>query len=234
MPSPAQSHYQKRMAERAAQSSNNAPATNDTHSLLLIALGNDLNTLRNIRAMDGKIKAKADMIGRYAAWVRGAIDAGKDGNAIQDDIIGYVMIWALDLEQWDYALEIAMHMFKHDLSLPERFNNNVATLLVDEVADSQLKRQIDVPKPIIQKVVEMTMDEDITDQANAKLHRVLGDKLADDYENYDEDNPPTGGRHGMLKTILKCYNNALKLNAKVGVKTEIKRFEKMLKDLPTE
>lgn len=233
MNNPARSHFHRRMAEKAAAAENitgNAPS-NDAHALLLAALGQDLRMLSETRSVEQKIAKKADMIDRYKDWVAGAIKAGKDGPAIPDDIVAYMMIWAIDLQQWDYAHDIALHLMAHDLPLPERFRNNVATLLADEVADSQLKHKNIVPLNVIQRTLELIFDEDVTDQANAKLHRVLADNFADQLTDHDDANAPKNARRHILNNALAAYERALKLDSNVGVKQNIKLIKSALKKL---
>lgn len=242
MPSPAQSHYEKSMAQKAANSkagpaSSNGKA-NDAGAVLLAALGNDLRSLSEIRSIERKIAAKAGMIDRYADWVSGALKAGEEGNAVQDDIVGTILVWALDLQQWDYALTIAAHMLQHKIILPERFPRNVGTLLADEVGDAFLKRQLEVPVVIVQRVIVLTADHDVTDQANAKINKALGRLYAAQYDafNPDADNAVAGEPKALLDAALTSYRRALELNPKAGVIKDIERLDREQKKLeePTE
>jgi hypothetical protein len=103
------------------------------YALLLAALGQDLASLRAIQSVERKIQAKSGMIGRYRAWVAGALASDPP---VQDDIVGTMLVWAIDIGDWPLALELGDHVLAANLGLPERYKRSPAVLLAEEIAES--------------------------------------------------------------------------------------------------
>src|SRR3546814_16228702 len=74
------------------------------------------------------------MARKYLAWVEGALKAGEDGKAAQDEIVVTMMIWMIDFRAIDAALDLAAHVLKHGLKLPERYNRTAGSLVAEEIA----------------------------------------------------------------------------------------------------
>src|SRR3546814_10989062 len=74
------------------------------------------------------------MAHKYLAWVEGAVKAGQEGKAAQDEIVVTMMIWMIDFRAIDAALELAAHVLKHGLKLPARYNRTAGCLVAAEIA----------------------------------------------------------------------------------------------------
>ncbi|KAB2853785.1 MAG: terminase, partial [Sphingopyxis terrae] len=111
-----------------------APVVNPEYAAMLEQLGEDLHRLANTQSVELKVKAKAEMIGRYDDWVLGALVAGEEGKAAQDDVVATMLVWNIDIQNWTMALQIGAHVLSHRLSLPERYKRTPATLIAEEIA----------------------------------------------------------------------------------------------------
>lgn len=248
--SPALAHRQRVLASLSAEQSGLAgfasalpeidpanPAAAE-YRQLLGSLHNDLRALHDIQSIDGKIARKRSMIEAYLPWVEGALAAGADsagvtGTAVQDEIVATVFVWALDLRMWLLGIEIAGHMLRHGVSLPERYKRDVATLLVDRVSDTAKEAPDTVPLEVARAVFQLTQVRDMPDQARAKLHRAIGLCLAKDAETFDPaaENAVAGGKAALVDAALAALKEALRLDKNVGVKKQIEVLERDAKKL---
>jgi len=74
------------------------------------------------------------MIDTYRPWIEGALAAEKPA---QDEIVGTMLVWAIDIGEWPLALDIARHVLAHGLALPERYRRTPGTLIAEEVAEAK-------------------------------------------------------------------------------------------------
>lgn len=245
--SPALAHRQRTMAALAAGTALAAAALPEIeddnpaaaeYRQLLSSLHNDLRTLHDIQSIDAKIARKRSMIETYLPWVTGAVAAGVStdsdaGKAVQDEIVATMLIWLLDLRDWSNALTVADHMLRHGVSLPERYKRDVATLLVDRIADTAKEAPDAVPIEVARDVFELTRKRDMPDQARAKLHRAIGVSLAKDAETFDPtaENAVAGGKAALVSAALAALKEALRLDKNVGVKKQIEQLEREAKKL---
>lgn len=235
--SPALAHRQRVLASLAAgataASPGGAPAMPSTgpigseYQLLLAALGIDLNELRNLESVDRKVAAKRSMIDRYRPWVEGALASEE---AAQDDIVTTMLVWAIDVADWPFALAIAAHVLQHRLALPERYVRKPATLIAEEFAEAGLKAPPLVDLETLQKVAALVADADMHDQVRAKLEKALGLAFAARAEAFDPEaeSAVAGGKRALIEAALAHLQTALGLNKAVGVK---KLIEGLTRDL---
>lgn len=205
---------------------------------LLASLHNDLRALHDIQSVDGKIERKRAMITAYQPWVVGALAAGTatdagPGTAVQDEIVATMLVWALDLLDWANAVAIAEHMLRHGVTLPERYKRDVATFLVDRVADTAKATPEAVSLDLAREVLALTADRDMPDQARAKLHRAIGLRLMDDAANFDPsaETALAGGKAALVDAALAALTEALRLDQNVGVKKQIEQLTRDAKKL---
>jgi hypothetical protein len=239
---PAQRHFARKMAAKAAESrampagedgrAGAAPATE--YELKLAELGADLKALKNIQARDAKQVLKRELIGKYDAWVAGVLDARAGGApAVRDDVLLYMMMWALDIEDYDRALETVSHVLENDLALPERFSRTAPTLIAEVSADNalaHLSQGEDCNLDWLVFVRDETADRDMLDPVRAKLHKAIGLALGRKAEAMETgDNGPAGGKAAALSAAIAALKEAMRLNSAVGVKKETDRLERLLK-----
>lgn len=246
MLSPAKASFQRKLAALASGTSTAAagsgsqaramptdgPAASE-YQLLLNTLQIDMNRLRQIQGTAKKIAAKREMIGKYLPWVEGALASEKPA---QDEIVGNMLIWAIDIADWDLAYALASHVLKHGLALPERFKRQPATIIAEQVAEAGL-----LPTPVIdlkwlQRFDELVLDLDIYDQVGAKLYKALGFAFQRAADAFDPaaDNAVAGGKSALLKNARDCFESALSLDKGAGVKKLIEALDRELKKTSAE
>lgn len=203
---------------------------------MLAQLGEDLRTLSNIQSVERKIETKRQMIGLYDAWIEGALRAGANGGkAAQDEIVTTMLVWHIDVGSWIMALQLAVHVLTHGLTLPERYKRTPATLIAEEIADAALADVKAVDHGTLIATAEITDRHDMPDQVRAKLQKAIGRKLMQEAEQFDPeaDNAVAGGKGAILQAALEAMQRALKLDEKSGVKKDIETLERELKKLPS-
>lgn len=212
------------------------PETGETASeyrALRAALHEDLRRLSEVQSVTARNPIKADLAGQYDAWVDGALAAGRDGKAAQDEIVVTMMIWAIDCRAIDRALDIAEHVLAHGLSLPERYNRTAACLVAEEIAEAALKEPGTITLAQLRRVAALTVERDMPDQARAKLFKALGRAGLAAAEAYDPqaDNGVAGGKAALLESALADLGEAKRLNKAIGVVHDIRAAESGLKKL---
>lgn len=248
MISPALRHRQAKLAALAAgtaMASAALPEIDDSNPAageyrqLLASLHNDLRALHDIQSVDGKIARKRAMITAYHPWVVGALAAGVEtdagpGTAVQDEIVATMLVWTLDLFDWSNALAIAGHMLRHGVTLPQpRYKRDVATFLVDRVADTAKTDPGAVSLDLAREVLELTAGRDMPDQARAKLHRAIGLRLMDEAAAFDPaaENAAAGGKAALVDAALAALTEAVRLDQNVGVKKQVEQLTRDAKKL---
>lgn len=212
-----------------------APAGSE-YALLRASLGVDLRRLKGIQSTEKKIALKRDLIPAYDDWIAGvlAADAAGDGGA-QDDIVTHIMIWRIDTGDYEGALPLADYVLRHKLTLPERFNRTAATLIAEETAEAALAalgQEQPFDLAILQLVDGMTEVEDMPDQARAKLEKAIGLVAARAADAIEPDaDGAAGAKRAMLELALAALRRALQLDRNVGVKKELQRLERVIRDL---
>lgn len=205
MSSPAQRRFETVTAAMAAAQSDpgESLAGNTAYELMLAKLDADRRRLKDIQSIERKIEVKREILPEYENWINGVLDAGRGG---QDDVLVTAMVWHLDVGSFDEALRIGHYVLQHALVLPDQYQRNVATVLVDEVSDTALAQQKagkSFPLQVLLEIERLTASHDMHDEARAKLHKALGAALYD---------------RGDLREAHRHYTRALELNDKIGVK----------------
>ena len=207
------------------------PSSNPEYDAMLEQLGEDLHRLANTQSVELKIKAKGEMIGRYDDWVLGALVAGEDGKAAQDEVVATMLVWNIDVQNWTMALQIGAHVLTHHLSLPERYKRTPATLIAEEIADASLKVVEAVDHGTLIATQVLTDEHDMPDQVRAKLMKAIGRKLMAEADAFDPDaeGATAGGKPALISAALAALKRALVLDDKAGVKKDIENLERELK-----
>jgi tetratricopeptide (TPR) repeat protein len=213
MTSPAQRHRERILAAQAqaqAAVSGAEPAVqNSAYALMLAKLAEDKRVLKGIQSIEQKIAVKAQRLPEYAAWVEGSLLAD---TLAQDDVLGTVMVWRIDTGDIDGALAIAEPMLRHDLKLPEHYQRDLATLVVEEIAERAAHLPDSVTAEQLLRVGALTEGRDMPDEVRAKLHKATGLAL----------------RSSAPAQAIEHLQRALQLNPRLGLKTEIGRLQKQL------
>lgn len=217
----------------AAPAAEAAPAPeNSEYSMLLEQLGEDFTKLSNIQSIERKIEEKRAMIVRYDSWVDGALLAGSQGEAVQDEIVANMLIWNMDIQNWTMALQIGTHVLSHGLKLPERYKRTAATVIAEEVAEASLANVEAVDHGTLIATRTLTDDQDMPDEVRAKLMKAIGRKLVAEADAFDPDaDAGAGGKPALIAAALEALKRALTLDQRVGVKKDIETLERELAKL---
>jgi hypothetical protein len=194
-------------------------------------LGLDLRRLKNIQSIEAKIELKRELLPGYDAWVSGVLDAAAAGaGGVQDDILTQIMIWRIDIGDYEGALPLAAYVLRWNLALPERFERTAATLIAEEIAEAALKalgQGEAFPFGLLVEVDDLTADEDMPDQVRAKLNKAMGLELARSSAALEPDaDGPAGGKRAAMEGALRRLRRALELNSRAGVKRDIENLER--------
>jgi hypothetical protein len=153
---------------------------------------------------------------------------------VQDDIVGTMLVWAIDIGDWPLALELGDHVLAANLGLPERYKRSPAVLLAEEIAESALRVATAVPRAVLEETLALTADHDMPDQVRAKLHKALGLAFQAEAEAFDPEaeSQRAGGKRALVDAALDHTSRALVLDQHAGVKKVIERLNADLKKLP--
>ena len=184
---------------------------------MLAKLDADKRRLKQVQSVQKKIEVKRELLPDYAAWIEGVLQADAGG---QDDVLMHVIVWRIDVEDYAGALEIADYALRHGLKLPAHYNRTLGCLLAEEFAEQahrarNEKRAVDLSA--LRAIDQLTAGEDMPDEVRAKLAKEIGLACFD---------------KGEARAALASLERALALFNGVGVKKDIERIERALKNQP--
>lgn len=222
-------------AEGSAPPMADGTPVSDEYRKLLAAMHEDLRALSTIQSIEARIGKKQKMIDAYRPWCLGALEIEEGATAPQDEIVVQTMIWALDISDWGFALDLAEHCITHNLVPPERFNRTTACLVAEDIAERAIKTPDSVPHDILERA-RPGAGQDMPDQARAKYHRALGESWARQAEEFDPnaESAFAGGKPALIDAALGELRRGVELNARVGVKKLIQQLERDAKVLAEE
>lgn len=232
---PAQRHMARVLAEleaeRAAAADPFGVATGSQHELMLAQLHAHMRQLKSVQSTEKKVEAKRMLLPQYLDYLDGvlAADAG-----VQDPVVTTLLVWMLDVGDWMPALDVAAYCLRHQLALPDRFNRNVPTLLLDETSEAAIKGQLQGTNAlaVLAKVDELTQKLDAHDQARAKLHKAIGWAAMGKTHTQDLNTEQIKALQlDQVRIALPHLQRAVELHAQVGVKKDVERLERRLKEL---
>lgn len=215
MKTPAQRRVlQVRAAKAASEAGHGETLSGSAYELMLAKLTTDKRRLKEIQSIERKIDVKREILPEYDDWVVSALDAGRGG---QDDVLTTVMIWCIDVGRYGPALDIAEYVLEHGLTLPDQYERDVQTAIVDEISDAALAGLrgggFDGLEVLL-RLEKLTQGLDMPDPARAKLHKAIGLCMKD---------------VGLLTEAKAHLERALKLHAGAGCKRDLADIERQLK-----
>lgn len=222
----ARRHFQRASAVSASGGAEaGAPLDANAYELQLAQLHEDRRRLKQVQSLERKIAAKRQMLPQYMPWIEGALEGGKGG---QDDVLMTMMVWAIDCGDTALALRIGAYALQHSLVMPDQFDRDVATILTEEIATLVLAgvpAAGRVEAGELQLLGQLVEGHDMPDEVRAKLHKAQALSMLDGIE-LDQVDPDAG--HAALAHLKR----ALQLHDKAGVKKDIERLERALKNKP--
>ena len=136
MLTPAQAHFQRTMAQRAGLIDDSQSQTVRTaHEQILHRLRLAQARLKGIQSKAAKAELKKTLLPDFSGWIDGTLesDSGR-----QDEVIVTLMVWAVDCGDLPLALRIGEYVVRHNLSTPDSFGRDAATLLTEEICNPVL------------------------------------------------------------------------------------------------
>lgn len=174
----ARQHFQKHSAKAAAESAAEFGTMQEQtfYELQLSQLNNDLHRLKQIQSIEAKIQLKQALVPTYLPYVDGIIEAKKP---VQDNVFMTVLVWCIDTANYEKAVEMAEFALRHSMIMPDRFERQTATLVIEEISNAflkKLKTNADIDLEVLWALETLLESEDIPkesldmpDQVRAKL-----------------------------------------------------------------
>lgn len=205
-------------------------ASGQEYATLRAVLHDNLRKLQDVESHEARIPMKQAFMREFEPWIVGVLAADKP---VQDEILMTNLVWAIDCGEYDVALGLGRFALKHGLTMPERYNRSAACFLREDIAEIALAQPYAVPHEIMVELDQLTTAADMPDAAKAKLDKALGRSWLEKAANFDasDETGPAGGAAAYASQGLDHLRRAMKLNANIGVKKDIQRAEKMLRDL---
>ena len=148
-------------------------------------------------------------------------------------VLTTLLVWHLGTGQWARGLGLADYALRHGLALPDQYQRDLPTLLLDEVSEAAIKGYLaGVDAAVyLARVDLLTRERDAPDQARAKLHKAIGWALIGKTATHDVD--PKDLPVDQCQLPLPHLQRAIELFAQVGVKKDVERLERRVKpDVP--
>lgn len=210
--SPAQRHLLAISAAQAHAEENEDLSQYSEYEKLCRLLARHKKNLKDLQSNERKAAYKKEILPHYLPWIEGALSTG---TGKQDNVLMMWLVWAIDCNEYQLALQIADYAVLHDLRLPDPFNRTLGTLLAEEFAD-KAKAAMAMNQPFniayLEQIQILTANLDMPDESRARLLRELGLLLT-------ETKP---------EQALAYLEKALSLNQNIGVKGDIKKLRKQL------
>lgn len=221
MPSPARAHFIRKTAAAANQAAaDSAPRPDATqYELHLAQLAEHRRALHRIKSVQRKIEFKAKVLPEYMPYIEGVL---KGDSGAPDDVVTTVMVWCIDTGDIVTALDIADYVLRHKLEMPDQYKRDAATVVAEETAQYALRELADnksnVDASSLATKLEFTLFNtnafDMPDEVRAKLRKAYGYAL----------------RESDPAVALEQLQKALALDPRCGVKKDIERLERALKN----
>lgn len=215
-------------AAQAAAADPHGPMQGAEHELMLAQLHAHLRTLKAIQSVEKKIEVKRTMLADFDNYLDGVLEA--DAGA-QDPVVTTLLVWHLDVGNWRQGLQLASYCLRHGLQLPDQYQRNLPTLLLDDISEAAIAGKLAGTDAMVAlaQVDELTKDQDTHDQARAKLHKAIGWAAMGKTATHDVDAKQL--QREQVAIALPQLQRAIALHVQIGVKKDVERLERRWKDL---
>lgn len=221
-----QNQLRKRAAQEAAAAAPAALMAGATgYEVQMAKMQQDQLRLSNLQSTEAKAQLKAQLLPEYEPYIAGVLESGKGA---QDDVVVTVMLWRFDAGDFVGGLQVAGYVLEYKLKMPDRFNRTTGCVVAEEVAEAALKAIKaggTFDPAVLEQARQLTAEEDMPDQARAKLHLALG-KLA--FKAVDPEKVD-GVALENLATAKVQFTRAIELNDMCGGKTDLATVERLIK-----
>jgi len=218
MKSPARKHFEQVSAAKAAGTATpGEQQQGEQYELHARALYEARRTLKTIKSIQAKIEKKRELLPDFMPYITGVLAEGKGA---KDDVLMTLMVWCIDVGDYEKAMEIGAYAVNNGLETPDQYDRDTVSILAEEIAEgvkASLEKEgadYDALANVMARCIAIVGDADMHDQIKAKVHKSYGYALraAEDIE-------------GALAQLKR----ALELNDKIGVKQDIQRLESAIK-----
>lgn len=232
--SPVQRHLQHHVAAQLAAAAD--AAAGDTryasaYERQLMQLAEHRRALKAIQSVQRKIEYKREILPLYHPWIDGTLAAD---HGVQDEVLTTVLVWMIDIGNYERALQVAAYAIKHKLVLPDRYERTLGCVVAEEIADAQLNARAagqTMDGGALFGARDIVAGEDMPDEVRAKLEKACGLAV---YDRCAVAGSPSDTVKAELHFALALLQSAQSLHAKAGVKKDIERIERELKRLAAE
>lgn len=243
----ARQHFHKHSAKAAAESAAEFGTMQEQtfYELQLAQLNNDRHRLKQIQSIEAKIQLKQALVPTYLPYVEGIIEANKP---IQDGVFMTILVWCIDVGNYEKAIEMADFALRHNMIMPDRFERTTVTLVTEEIANAflkKLKTNADIDLPILWNLETLLENEDIPkealdmpDQVRAKLLVALAKgeikeinaAITSNSGEIDDQLPEWVWHHANY--AKERLERAIELDDRCNGKQDLKTLTSLLKKLP--
>ena len=230
----ARQHFQKHQAKEAAEKAAEFGAMQDmtAFELQMMQLNNDRQRLKQIQSTDAKVVLKKALLPNHLPYVEGILEADK---SIQDEIFMTMLVWCIDVGDYEKALQLSEFALRHNMIMPDAFKRNTATYAVETIAEAflkQLKTNAVVDISVLQQVDALIQHPDfdptildMPNQAKAKLYVALGKATVKLIQSTDE---PSDADLVLAQSAQHYLSHAYDLDEKCGGLGDLKSIQKFL------
>jgi hypothetical protein len=211
--------------EAAAAAPASTMAGANAYELQLAKLLQDRLRIKNVHSNEGKAELKRQLLPEYEPYVQGVLAAG---NGAQDEVLTTIMVWRLDAGDYAGALAIAAYVIQHGMILPDRFARTTPCLVAEEIAEAALKAQKaggEFALDVLERAHQLTVEQDMPDQARAKLHLAIGKA----YSAMVSNDEARGLDLLNLQAAKVHLARAIELHSNCGGKKDLERVDRLLK-----
>ncbi|MBL4755855.1 MAG: hypothetical protein JKY52_19955 [Flavobacteriales bacterium] len=185
----------------------------------MIALENN-NTVLKGKNKSEKRELKKAFIPQYIEFIKGYI---KNGENYLNLVLVTIIIWLLDTEDFESALELAMVAVEQDQPMPERFKRDLATVVAETVFDwaNEQYRLKQSAYPYFEQITQILatdawhVEQIIVHNKIYKLAAMFAERDGDDetaLEWYDKCIDVNPERHGIAKKRAKVIERMAETN----------------------
>lgn len=238
MLTPAQKFRQQKLAAKAAKEAKacggnpHGGPQGSEYQLLLGVLAEHKRKLSTISSMEAKAVYKAQAVQQFDGWVDGVLQSG---TGEPDEIVSAMLPWNADAGNYRRALDIATYCIEHKLAMPDEFRRNIPEFLMDVFSEKAEKGNlgtIEEVKAWLGEVIELTQGLDCLDQPKARILKMHAFALIGKIASSEF--VTEGLDVHQAVAALKELRRAFELNSKVGVKKDIEKLERYIRNTAPE
>ena len=170
---------------------------------------------------------KTQVLPEIEPYLIGALDAD---TGAPDPVLQYATVWALDAADWPLAIRLGAYAIRHGIPMPDEFQRNAPTLLLDLMADAALTGRMQGADGVghIVNALAITEGQNMPDQTRAKAHKAIAYGLAGKTTLAGQSGDWKGLRAPTLRMALDHLTQAEQLDQNAGVKKDIAAVQKLL------